>query len=74
MKDKYLNKMVWTAIQPTIIIFGRVAETKLENDWLQLRIDWQDDLPSHVHPEWIKAHDVSIETPKMLKFMFNECR
>tara|TARA_Y100000593_G_scaffold80708_1_gene150712 strand:+ start:537 stop:761 length:225 start_codon:yes stop_codon:yes gene_type:complete len=74
MSDKYVNKMVWTAIEPTIIIFGRVKEAKMVNSWLTLRVEWQDELPDHKHPEWIKAADVSLKTPEMLKFMFNECR
>ncbi len=74
MSDKYVNKMVWTAIEPTIIIFGRVKEAKMVNSWLTLRVEWQDKLPVHKTPEWIKAVDVSLKTPEMLKFMFNECR
>ena len=74
MKDRYINKFVWTAPEPTMIIFGRIMETDHVNGWLSFRVDWKDDLPRHVHPEWVKAANVSFEVPQMLQFMFNECR
>lgn len=75
MKDKYINKMVWTAPSPNSIIYGKVVDFETRNGWSYCKVSWSKPHEGYEISDWVRIDNVSLKLDnQLLRFFFNECR
>lgn len=75
MKDKYFNKMVWTALSPTLIVYGKVVDFERRNGWSWCKVRWNKPHKDCTISDWIRVDNLSLTLDNnLLRFFFNEHR